>query len=188
LYGSQVIRERIALTSRLCRLARDVYGEISGGEKVNFKYLSTVKFSGSESEDEIRECFSRQLKESLEEEVSRARTLSGPHRDDLLIVVAGRDARVYSSRGQQRSVVLSLKVSLLKMWKEEVGEYPLLLMDDVFSELDEKRRHFLLQIVISGGVQSFITTTEAQVLFASMVREAKFFLVSGGVIYEGGAS
>lgn len=71
------------------------------------------------------------------------------------------------------------------MWKEETGEYPLLLMDDVFSELDEKRRHFLLE-VIGGGVQSFITTAEAKLLSFSDFKDTKFFSVFNGTISEGG--
>lgn len=148
---------------------------------MGFAYLSTVKISGSESESEIREVFGHQLKQSFDEEAECSRTKSGPHRDDLSVWVDGQEARVYSSRGQQRSVVLSLKISLLKMWKEEAGEYPVLLMDDVFSELDEKRRNFLLD-VIGSGVQSFITTAEAGVHSFGNIKSARFFSVISGTI------
>ena len=148
---------------------------------MSFVYLSTVKISGAESESEIREVFSRQLKESFDEEAEYSRTKSGPHRDDLSIWVDGKEARVYSSRGQQRSVVLSLKISLLKMWREEAGEYPILLMDDVFSELDEKRRSFVLEVV-GGELQSFVTTAQERDLSLGNIKNARFFSVHSGKI------
>ena len=117
-----------------------------------------------------------------QEERRRQVTLVGPHRDDVGFWIAGRDARLYASQGQQRTAVLALKLAELEFMTEEIGEPPLLLLDDVASELDPNRRHYLLSAV-REGVQSFITCTDLEDL---MVREwpesHRLFRVRAGTV------
>ena len=93
--------------------------------------------------------------------------LAGPHRDDLQILLDGRPARQFASQGQQRSIVLSLKLAELELIHREKGEYPLLLLDDVLSELDNFRRKYLIQFIESSEIQTLLTMTGAEELLTS---------------------
>ena len=106
------------------------------------------------------------MQRHLEEDVRRQATSVGPHRDDLVFSVGPADLRKYGSQGQQRTAVLALKLSELEYVKSETGEYPVLLLDDVMSELDPDRRQALLDFV-RDRIQTFITTTEPGI-FAGM--------------------
>jgi DNA replication and repair protein RecF len=92
-----------------------------------------------------------------EDELRRGMTLAGPHRDDVRFTLDGRDARSFGSQGQQRSIVLAWKMAEVAIAREVVGEQPLLLLDDVMSELDERRRAAITEFV-GGRIQTVITT------------------------------
>jgi DNA replication and repair protein RecF len=98
------------------------------------------------------------LKRTRAEDTKRFYTTFGPHRDDLSLMLSGKDLRAYGSQGQVRSAVLSMKLGELSLIENEMGEMPTLLLDDVFSELDHQRRNALLKS--TQGVQTFITCTD----------------------------
>jgi len=128
-------------------------------EKENLQIFYKSTFKGiSASVDESIEEFMISLKHMRDADIEKGFTHIGPHRDDIIIKINGKDATKYGSQGQQRTVVLSLKLAELEVIREEIGEYPVLLLDDVFSELDAKRRRFLIDYI--KGVQVFITSTE----------------------------
>lgn len=124
------------------------------------------------------------MQQRRREELRRQVTLVGPHRDDLGFWINNRDARIYGSQGQQRTAVLSLKLAELEFMAKELGEYPILLLDDVASELDPHRRHYLLHAV-QDGIQTFVSCTDLEDL---MVRtwptEHSLFRVRSGTIEE----
>ena len=93
-----------------------------------------------------------------EAELSSRLCLSGPHKDDLLVAVDGREARIYSSQGQTRTAALALKLAEREIYRNAAGEYPVLLLDDVLSELDPRRQEFVLNRIAGGQV--FITCCE----------------------------
>ena len=101
------------------------------------------------------------LKRRGREELARGTTLSGPHRDDLGISLDGKSARAFASQGQQRTAALALKMAELGFLRARMGESPVLLLDDVLSELDQSRRRRLLGL-LDGQVQTFITTTDPE--------------------------
>ena len=107
-------------------------------------------------------------------------TRFGPHRDDLAFFVNGTDLRAFGSQGQQRTGVLSLKLAELAFFKEETGEYPILLLDDVMSELDRDRREKLLSFIRGEKMQALITATD-EAYFPSGSFE-NFFCVSHGTV------
>ena len=111
----------------------------------------------------------------------RGYTSIGPHRDDLLFQVDGNNLRAFGSQGQQRSAALALKLAEVEFIKEKKEEYPVLLLDDVMSELDENRRQQLLKF-ITGKVQTFITLNDKK-LVDNLV-ESKYFKVEKGIIKE----
>src|SRR5690606_21735406 len=107
-------------------------------------------------------------------------TLVGPHRDEILPCINGVNARLYASQGQQRTAVLALKLAEMEFLKGESGEYPLLLLDDVFSELDSLRRKSLVE-AIDGRVQTFLTGTAAESLTAFLPAGKSFSIHRGEV-------
>jgi DNA replication and repair protein RecF len=114
-----------------------------------------------------------------EKEMERGTTLAGPHRDDLALYVNGKDVQTYGSQGQQRTTALSLKLAEIELIKSEVGEYPLLLLDDVLSELDDSRQSHLLN-TIQGKVQTFVTTTSVEGIEHETLQQASLFHVENG--------
>lgn len=115
-------------------------------------------------------------------EIARGSTLVGPHRDDLIIHVAGRDARHHGSQGQQRTAVIALKLAVQETAGEIFGAPPVLLLDDVFSDLDETRRERLVARAQEEGGQVFLTCTEARQAGDALASQARVFSVSSGKV------
>ncbi|WP_161486093.1 DNA replication/repair protein RecF [Desulfotomaculum copahuensis] len=159
-YGGMIMAARLSLLSRFTPLARDIYNQIAGrGEKLVISYRSSFPLSGLRESGDISRLMSGQLEEHLNEDLVRGQTGRGPHRDDLLFSLDGFDVRQYGSQGQQRSIILSLKLAQIELCRLDFKEYPVVLLDDVLSELDRMRREQLFSR-LSGLTQSFITTSE----------------------------
>jgi DNA replication and repair protein RecF len=136
--------------------------DISGGrEKITLFYECDIE-NGLRDKDLIREKYERVFSESTDREIAAGTTLFGPHRDDLKIKINDNDSRLFASQGQQRSIVLSLKLSEGEIIKEMFGEYPVFLLDDVLSELDGDRRKYLLDK--KGDKQIIITSCQSEEL------------------------
>lgn len=155
-YASFIYLMRAEYIKRITPYAKDIIFGISGGEeKMELEFISDIGFDLSEREA-VRDEYLRVFTESLDREKAAGISLFGPHRDDIKISVNGNDTRHFASQGQQRSAVLSLKLSEGEVIREVTGEYPVYLFDDVLSELDSKRRHYVLtgladrQIIITS--------------------------------------
>lgn len=155
--GATLLRARMALFERLRTQICVVYEKVAD-EPLDCSYECSL---GAEahglSRDELRELFLDRLCARREEELRRGVTLVGPHRDDVSFTLSGRDARSFGSQGQQRSVVLAWKMAEVAIAREVVGEQPLLLLDDVMSELDARRRAAITEFV-GGRIQTVVTT------------------------------
>jgi DNA replication and repair protein RecF len=125
--------------------------------------------------------FVEHLKQERRESIQRGVTLSGPHRDELRLMINNRDAGLYGSRGQARTAVMSLKLAELQWMHENTGEYPILLLDEVVAELDQSRRTYLLNR-IDGVTQTLLTTTELEIFIPSFLERAKVWHVIEGQI------
>lgn len=155
--GSKIIFGRVEVVERLNKLVRKVHSQITEKKgKLDLVYVSKVAAETFDDIDTIAQEFQKELLRRRRDEVERKITLVGPHRDDLALVVNGWDMRSYGSQGQQRTVALSLKLGQFKLIEEEVKEKPLLLLDDVMSELDEARRADLMKM-IKDGTQVLVT-------------------------------
>ena len=153
-----ILKKRIEYLDRVKEKAEKIHEKLTEGrEKLEITYKATFK-DVSASIDQMSEKFMLALEQNRITDIEKGFTHIGPHRDDVIININGKDAGKYGSQGQQRTVVLSLKLAELEVIKEEAGEYPVLLLDDVFSELDEKRRRLLVEYI--KDVQVFITSTE----------------------------
>ena len=158
-----VMRKRIDVVEKMRVLAADKQKEISGGkEELSLRY-EIHGWDGKNAESMTNDLYSwynEKLNESKKLDIMRGSTRFGPHRDDLAFGINGVDLRAYGSQGQQRTGVLALKLSELSFFREETGEYPVLLLDDVMSELDRERREQLLSFVGGEEVQALITATD----------------------------
>jgi DNA replication and repair protein RecF len=133
------------------------------------------------SEEEIRPGFLAQLQRLRAREIAAGTSLLGPHRDDMVLVVDGRDLRTYGSRGQQRTAALALKLAEVQLMREVTGESPLLLLDDVMSELDAARRHTLLD-ALAGVDQAIVTTTDWGDFSVELLRQARTLRIERGAL------
>ena len=116
------------------------------------------------------------------EEIARGVTVLGPHRDDLRFLVNGRDATVFGSRGQQRTAILALKLAEVELLHHQTGEIPILLLDDVMSELDQLRGRFLLQN-LSHAQQVLITTTSPECFTREFLDSAVLWTITNGSVF-----
>jgi DNA replication and repair protein RecF len=148
-HGIVLVRERTAFLRQLSGQAAGAYARIADGEMLSVDYAPDVAAAHS-----ILEVLGR----SRAADIRRQTTLHGPHRDDIDIAVAGQSARHYGSQGQQKTVSLALKLAVVLLIKERTNEYPVLMLDEVLSELDEKRSRQLFK-AIPAEVQCLLTTT-----------------------------
>jgi DNA replication and repair protein RecF len=160
--GTKIIQTRIYFLKRLHTIAKNIHRGITNqGEELELIYQSTVLSSQADTK-KIQECFRKKLESRQGMDIQKGSTSVGPHRDDIKIKINGKDIRIFGSQGQQRTTALSLKLSVLELIHSEIGEYPILLLDDVMSELDGSRQEKLIQAL--GEVQTFITSTDLNFL------------------------
>lgn len=144
-FAAVIIKTRASFLERLRPIAREAYAGISRErELLDLRYESTLECETGAEIPEIEKAVRQALFQRREEDTRTRFTNYGPHRDDIDITLDGKSARLYGSQGQQRSCVLALKLSECRMIYETLGEYPVVLLDDVMSELDVSRRDYLL--------------------------------------------
>lgn len=175
-----IVTKRIEAVKKLGMLANLMHRRLTGSrENLSFSY-HLAGGDGSFPEDLIG-WYRKKLDEWRETDIVRGSTSVGPHRDDVILRVNNRELRSFGSQGQQRTGILALKLAELEFLKSETGEYPVLLLDDVMSELDSLRRDQLLSF-IRDRIQTFITATDATLFPA--VRTGRYFRVKNGIITE----
>lgn len=175
-YGSRVVRMRREFIQSIGEISRDIHHRISGGrENLELQYETEIDDEGNEEN-----FFYDLLKKEREKDRHYGSTGKGPHRDDLKISADGRDLRRFGSQGQQRTAALSLKLSEIKVIEDETGERPILLLDDVLSELDNERQKYLINSL--GENQMFITTTDLIGSVARSLPQGKVFRIKNGEI------
>ncbi len=148
-YGMAIIEYRKNFVEKLYQFSKEIHREISG-EEFDIRYKTAF---------ETKDDFNEKLNNSIDKEIEQGFTLYGPHRDDFDIYTDGKDLKTYGSQGQHRSAVLALKLAQADMVYEDTGEYPVLLLDDIMSELDSERRAYLVGKI--KNKQVIITCTDA---------------------------
>lgn len=160
-FGVRVMIERYQALLRLAELACQFHYELSGqGEDLSLWYAPQVQLPESRTAVAWADAFRQSLASLLPKERIRGMTLTGPQRDDFLFLLNGSDLKLFGSQGQQRTAVLALHLAALEFLEERMGERPVLLLDDVLSELDSGRRKRLLAL-IEDRTQTILTTTRA---------------------------
>lgn len=179
-YGSILIHYRAQYVQRLAEYAAANHGECSGGKEqleISYQTVSTIVDPLAE-QSVVREQLSSHMAAHEAAERASRLCLSGPHKDDLLVCINGQEAKAYSSQGQTRTAALAMKLAEREILKNNTGEYPVLLLDDVLSELDPQRQEFVLNRITGGQV--FITCCEDDRL--PQLLGGKVLYVHGGVL------
>ncbi|MEY3332355.1 MAG: hypothetical protein RLZZ176_655 [Cyanobacteriota bacterium] len=183
--GTRVIIRRDRAIKRLSRLASAWHTSISGAAEVlEINYAPNVPLEKT-STQELQSAFFAKLQQRAIAELHRGITLVGPHRDEVELIIDQTPARQYGSQGQQRTLVLALKLAELQLIEEVVNEPPLLLLDDVLAELDPSRQNQLLD-AIQDRFQTLITTTHLSAFDAQWLKSSQILYVNSGKILKNG--
>lgn len=178
--SAYLVLKRFAAVKKLAMLANLMHRKITDS-KENLGITYYCHEMGQAVEDNLAARYLEKLKEIRPADIAKGSTGVGPHRDDLILTVNGINLRTFGSQGQQRTGILALKLAELEFIKSETGEYPVLLLDDVMSELDEHRREQLINF-IRDKIQTFITATDEK-YFPSQ-KFGKYYRVVEGTVTE----
>ncbi|MDZ8226828.1 DNA replication/repair protein RecF [Nostoc sp. ChiVER01] len=181
--GTRVIRRRDRAIQRLAPIATAWHASISGSTEVlQIKYLPNIPLEDNHPE-EVQQAFLAKIQQRAIAEMHQGTTLVGPHRDEIELTINQTPARQYGSQGQQRTLVLALKLAELQLIEEVVKEPPLLLLDDVLAELDLSRQNQLLD-AIQDRFQTLITTTHLGSFDSQWLKSSQILFVKAGEIMQ----
>ena len=186
--GSQIVARRADTVRTLSDIAGPIHWELTGdGEALALCYRPSVETSAGASEDELGQSFRRTLELGRTREVAQGYTVYGPHRDDMQMLLNDMDAGLYASRGQCRTVVLAMKLAEARYLRDQRGQEPILLLDDVLSELDAARRAHVLDRARQYQ-QCFITTADVGSIGGESLSLMSRYVVSGGRVERAGGA
>ena len=196
--GSDVLSTRLDFIKEIRPIAKDFQDNISKHtEALDLIYKSTIEtdknvIARSQSHEQsaavsdketLKTQFKKALDNSFDEELARGQSVIGPHRDDLIFLINEKEAKSFASQGQQRSIVLAIKLAELKIIEKRKDEIPVLLLDDVFAELDESRQDFLLHN-LPKNIQTFLTTTHLSNIQKEFLKGAQILEIKNGQVVE----
>lgn len=185
--GSNIIFIRLSFLYELQKLAKEKHNQISVQENLTLSYNSSVigEIDCSEKyalgNEYILEKFKEKLEEKKAEEIIRAQSVVGPHRDDVSYYINNTEAKRYASQGQQRTIVLSLKLAELELIKDKIDTNAVLLLDDVLAELDDLRQNFLLD-AIGNETQTIITSVDTLHFREEYLRDVEIFEIKNNMV------
>ena len=162
-YGCEIYLIRMRFIDKLSKISNKLHKELTSSiENLSISYKNQLDLDLNNKDeanpDIVKETILKKLKDSRDRDKQNKNTKIGPHKDDLEIFINGIDVRLYGSQGQQRTASISLKLSEIELIKREVGDYPILILDDVFSELDPNRQQMLVEKL--KDVQMFVTSAD----------------------------
>lgn len=178
--GSNIIFLRKKFLKEIERIAREKHRIISETEELKIDYDCSFLTEETELED-IVDKFKKSLEERRIEEIRRCQACVGPHRDDISFFINNNEATKFASQGQQRTVVLALKLSELDIITDKTGDEPILLLDDVLAELDDLRQNYLLKS-INSRTQTIITSVDTVLFEEEFLKNVKIFKIENGSV------
>lgn len=187
--GSNIIFLRLKFLQELQKIAMEKHLQIANNETLTTIYNSTVcddiDFSLTKdlTIENIAQSYEKKLQERKLEEIIRAQSLVGPHRDDVSFFINNIEAKKFASQGQQRTIVLSLKLAELELIKEKIDDIPVLLLDDVLAELDNIRQNYLLN-AIGSETQTIITSVDTLQFDEEYLKDVEIFKISDGTLVK----
>lgn len=182
-YGAEVTVARYQFLQQMEKWAQKLHQEITKGrEKLTFRYQTQLDSEQlSQDSETLYQSFQKLYEQQQGREIEQGTSLVGPHRDDVQFIVNDKDVQSFGSQGQQRTTALSVKLAEIDLMKEQTGEYPVLLLDDVLSELDDLRQTHLLK-TFQNKVQTFLTTTSLENVKKDIIATPKVFNVTDGLV------
>lgn len=172
-YGSLIIKGRQSFIERINSIIRNIHSKLTGEtENLEVKYVPNTCIEDLE----------REIINSRDKDIRYKSTSIGPHKDDLVFFINGNDVRKYGSQGQQRTAALSLKLSEIELVKTIIKDTPVLLLDDVLSELDSNRQNFLINSI--GDIQTIVTCTGLDEFINNRMNIDKIFKVTDGHVFN----
>ncbi len=185
--GSNIIFLRLKFLKEIQKIAMEKHLQIAQKEILTTFYNSTVtseidfSIENIPTVEDIAQMFNQKLEERKLEEIIRAQSLVGPHRDDVSFLINDIEAKKFASQGQQRTIVLSLKLAELELIKEKINDTPILLLDDVLAELDNVRQNYLLN-AIGSQTQTIITSVDTLHFDDEYLKDVEIFKISEGMV------
>lgn len=181
-HAAIILKKRFDFLQLLRKWAQPIHYEISRElEDLEIIYNASVEVLEDDNEEKLKEKYAEAFRKSESNELRRGTTMVGPHRDDLTFFINGKDVKLFGSQGQQRTTALSLKLAEIDLIYDQIGEYPILLLDDVLSELDDFRQSHLLS-TIQGKVQTFVSTTNIDGINHDTLEQASLYTVQDGIV------
>ena len=179
--GSNIIYLRKKFLKEIEKIAKTKHLTISESEDLTIEYDCSFLEKEDVEIDDVAKKFSASLIERKIEEQRRGQSCVGPHRDDIIFYINGKEAVKYASQGQQRTVVLALKLSELEIITEKTGDEPILLLDDVLAELDDVRQNYLLKS-INGMTQTIITSVDTLFFEEEFLKDVEIYRIENGYL------
>lgn len=181
-FGVKIMMKRQHFIDKLQTYAQRIHAGITNdAEQLRLAYKPSLDSEHLQDEAMLFEQFMVKLSQVKDQEFRRGISLVGPHRDDIAFFINEKEAQVFGSQGQQRTTALSIKLAELELIHEEIGEYPILLLDDVLSELDRNRQTQLIE-TFQSKVQTFITTTGLESVDMDRLHHAGIYYVKDGKV------
>ena len=182
----KIYKFRFNYLDEINNILPSIYKKLTGINDIHIVYECSLGIKEYD-EEVIKETMLKKYKSNFYKEIQQGMTLVGLHRDDLLFLIKDNDAKIFASQGQQRLIVIAYKIAELLVFKKIKKEYPVLLLDDVFSEIDIKKRNNIVKY-LKNDIQVIITTTDLEDIESDLVENAKIFKIKNGEIkIKGGA-
>ena len=180
-YASVIMAKRLSFIQMIETFAAEIHRDISNHkEMLSIAYNANIKIDDNE---DLKTTIKSVFDDYIDKEIERMQTLVGPHRDDVTFFINGKNVGTYGSQGQQRTTALSVKLAEIELIYQETGEYPILLLDDVLSELDESRQTMLLS-TIKNRVQTFVTTPSISDISHDILEDMETFTIIDGTVND----
>lgn len=182
--GIKIYEYRYNFFKKINVLLPKIFKKIANLDNLKIKYETNVNLDEFDYE-KIKKSYESKIKKNFNVELMQGVTLTGPHRDDFSFDLSGMDMKNFASQGQQRLAVIALKIAEIYLFKEELGEYPVLLLDDIFSEIDTKKRNKIINFLLND-IQTIITTTDINDIDKKLVENARVYKVNNDNVTERG--
>ena len=175
-----IYKERKYFIDAINKNIEKIYYEITGIHNLRIKYINNCDIEDY-NDDKIKEILNKKYKDNYKKELMQGMTLYGPHRDDFEFFIKEENLKMFGSQGQQRLSVICFKLSEINIFKEKTEDSPILLLDDIFSEIDKTKKNKLIKF-INKDIQTIITATDLKGISKKIIEEASIFKVAAGKI------
>lgn len=182
--AAEIYIERYKIIADINNILPKIYEDITGISELSLNYITNINIEKFEI-NEIKEILSNKLKENYNREINLGITLYGPHRDDFTFIINNTDLKYFGSQGQQKLATISLKLSLIEIYENLTNSKPVLLLDDVFSELDKTKKNNLIKYIQNAG-QVIITANDLKDISKKLLVDSKIFEIKNKIIREKG--